>query len=258
LLRAIEAGLLQGIVEMIHTKERAEWVYRLRGEFVLKGAKRKRSAQEKLEIGRQSFLDYTKAEWSVMFATDKLILYKMGFISAKDGDLRKAVLLPSWRRTLNLCKWKVIRENPSQLASIILHAIKIGDGKFLRRLGDAVAKPAQAFDPKPKTPHDKLQAFLLHGWINEPPDAKGKPSPAFAYFDHERLYDCLQGLWDVARERKGNTEYLDALGSIADARSLRAIWERLGLIKANPLFRSVEVDRSRRNLAPTGKLTVSN
>jgi hypothetical protein len=203
---------------------------------------------------------YTRAEWSVMFAADKLCLYRMGLVGAKDGDLRKATLFPPEKRALNLLRWKGVREKPAQIGLPILteRAIRAGDYKFLRKLSEAVKQPAQQFDPTPKTPGERLQFFLLRYWVAEPPDKFGKPTGALCTFSNDGLLDYLQSIQGIALECGKNTVFLDAVGNL-DSDGLRMLRERLGLIQTEkPVFRSAHLQRFRRNRALTGNLVVSD
>jgi hypothetical protein len=251
---AIKAGMSQQILEIGYTESAAQQLYRCCGDFLAQG---KFDEQKQFDIGRQFLIRHTEAEWSVMFAGDKLMLRDLGLISAKDGDLRKAQLRRSPEQVLGLLRWKQFREEPAPILHIISHAIKVGDYKFLRKLSEVVAKPAEHFKFCPSTPHQKFQSFLLRNWTREPPDKNGHPTPALYSFSDDGLLDYLQELHNMCRKRGQNSEYIDSVENM-DSRGLRTVWERLGLIRIeHPVFHSAQAERTRRDLSKlTGKLVV--
>lgn len=255
---AIRYKMIGQIFEALNPGGRAEKFYATIGASILPKA----SKAEQLKIGRNAMLEIARMKWSVEFALHKLALYKLGVIRVKkDGDLRTSELLPSDKQALNFFRWKRFRENPQLLGHIVLRAVKIGgsSGKsFLRKLAEIIAKPALAFNSEPETPREKLQSFILKFWACDTTAEIGEPHPALCDFTDEAMLDYLQNKLQKARELGIDTTYLDAVENM-DVRSLRAVWERLGLHRPKrPFFRSVQLDRSRRNPLKTGKLLLRN
>jgi hypothetical protein len=261
---AIEAGMTPQILEAGYTEKGVEQLYQHCGDFLLYG---KSDAQKRLEVGRQFVVSYTKAEWSAIFARDKLMLCDLGLVSAKDGDLRKAKLLSSSEQALNLLKWKQFRERPETIAHIIIPLVKKGDTygrKFFRRLGELVEKPSKDFlDYLPQlmeSKHRQLQMFLLDNWakewsvtVYEPPQ---KPElPPLYTFKNKALFDFLYELANKASELKRCTRY-QAVQEM-DENSLGMIWRRLGLRRPDTgIWGHVEWERNRRTLMTAKRLVI--
>lgn len=253
--RAVKGGMTEQIFKVRCYEGRSEIMYADTGARILpKGTK-----AEQREAGRNALLEIARIKWSVEFALDKLALCKIGLIRPKkDGDLRTAELLPSQEQALNLFRWKRFRENPGLFEHIVLHAIKIGDSSFLRRLSDTVAKPAREFHPEPTSPRERLQMFVLKSWQREARAKCGDPHPDLCEFTDDAMLAYLQEMLSKAQEVGRDTSYLDAVENM-DSRSLRYVWERLGLVRLKrPMFQSVEWDNARRNLLKREKLLIRN
>jgi hypothetical protein len=261
---AIKVGMTQQILEVGYTEKGAHQLYLRCGEFLLYG---KFDAQKQLEVGRRFFIGHTEAEWSVVFARDKLVLYDLGLISAKDGDLRKAKLLPSPEQVLNLMRWKQFREKPEVLAHVVMSVAKKGGSygkKFFRRLGDLVAKPPKDFNEHlPQlmaNERRQLQMFLLDNWtpewsVTKPGSPQKATIPPLYTFKNKGLFELLNELANKATELNRRTRY--QVVQEMDENGLGMVWRRLGLQRPNSgIWGRVEWERNRRTLLAAKRLVI--
>lgn len=250
----VKDGLAEDLCEILYTKTNLQEIYRRSGRFILHGNSNK---QRELEVGRRAVLAHKVAEWSVIFAKDKLMLYDLGFIAAKDGDLRKARLLAESEQFLKLLQWKQFREKPEMFTQVILAMTKRGGSyakRFFRRLGDLVAKPPKDFHEHlaqlMASQHRELQMFLLDNWAHECnltvagslPAAK---LPPLHTFKNKALFECLYELACKANELKKPSRY--QVVQDMDESSFYMVWRRLGLKRSGKgIWEHVKLERSRR------------
>lgn len=225
-----------------------------------------------VEAGKLFILEHTMAEWSCKIAEAKLLLLDLGFISARDGDLRKAELRPERDQALALLQLGAFRAKPEVVTHVLAGAIKEGGpgvAKFFRRLGDVLAKPAFVLPDNPPPAmcgsHRALQATLIANWAVETFVDPAVPSfsariepgtkvdeasgilPPLYTFSEGALFDYLTELASKKRDAGGSTWQAEVLKM--NQESLNMVCRRLGLHRPQPaLWFCVEWDTTRRAL----------
>ncbi len=202
------------------------------------------------EAAVQFVLDHFRAELSTRIAGDRLWLLRLGLVTAKNGDLKTARLLSAEDQALNLLRWRLFRaRETAAIDFVVKRAIRNGNSKFLRRLADLVAKPAQDLPSRDSADTaDRFRYFLLEWWTREVKMADGAIVPALYTFGDDAMLDYLLAFEENLHSTAAGAS-LEIVPTL-EPRTLRTIWERLGLYRPGVgIWKRAELARPRTLMA---------